>query len=44
MDNWGVGDLRPISEAREMTGEKAITGKWALRNKRDEKDHDSESQ
>ena len=35
MDSWGIGELRPIPEAKQVTGKSPITGKWVLRNKRD---------
>ena len=35
MDSWEVGELRPLSEARQVTGRKPISGKWVYRNKRD---------
>ena len=35
MDEWGVGELKPISEAKKRTGKRPITGKWVLRNKGD---------
>ena len=35
MEEWGVGELRPIGEARRVTGKAPVSGKWVVRNKRD---------
>ena len=36
MQEWGVGELKSVSEAVQVTGKQPLWGKWVDRNKGDE--------